>query len=266
MTIASVHPAGAQAASFATQDATASADEICDSTGAHHAQCAFGVYPPGSKPFGLTYGEWTARWWQWLFSIPTPRNPNLDSTGKNCNEGQAGHVWFLAGRFQGGPPTERACTIPAAKSLLLPIVNIGFGDGQNDCNGIGPLPPDPNLQPCDEIVGPLRQAGVWATVTAGVVTAENNPPALELTVDGIELVSPLGYRALAPRFHIRLPQDNLMTYLFGARRPAGIYGPDGSDGYWVMLTPLSPGHHTVHFRTGDGFQDIIYELTVEQEE
>jgi len=27
-------------------------------------------------------------WWQWLLSIPTAVNPNLDSTGANCGVGQ----------------------------------------------------------------------------------------------------------------------------------------------------------------------------------
>ena len=26
----------------------------------------------------ITYGEWTARWWQWLYSIPEERNPAAD--------------------------------------------------------------------------------------------------------------------------------------------------------------------------------------------
>jgi hypothetical protein len=56
-----------------------------------------GVYSARSKPYGLSYGEWSARWWQWILSIPTQMNPNLDSTGAHCAEGQSGHVWFLPG-------------------------------------------------------------------------------------------------------------------------------------------------------------------------
>src|SRR4029077_20020533 len=68
--------------------------------GGHGNGCPMvGVYPPGSNPLGVTYGEWTARWWQWLLSIPGPVNTNLDTTGANCAQGQSGPVWFLAGRF-----------------------------------------------------------------------------------------------------------------------------------------------------------------------
>ena len=28
------------------------------------------VFPANSKPYGLTYGDWTAKWWQWGYSVP----------------------------------------------------------------------------------------------------------------------------------------------------------------------------------------------------
>ena len=31
----------------------------------------FEVVPPDAVEFGNTYGEWSARWWQWLMSLPT---------------------------------------------------------------------------------------------------------------------------------------------------------------------------------------------------
>src|SRR5438045_3460219 len=74
-----------------------------------------GVHPPNSKPYGLSYGEWSARWWQWTLQIPLATNPNFDTTGAHCAEGQSGHVWFLAGWFPGAhpPSVTRECTIPA---------------------------------------------------------------------------------------------------------------------------------------------------------
>src|ERR1700736_2743901 len=74
-----------------------------------HADQNPSVFAPGSKPYGLSYGGWSARWWQWLLPIPPALNPNLDTTGVNCAQGQAGPVWFLAGTF-GGSAT-RTCTV-----------------------------------------------------------------------------------------------------------------------------------------------------------
>src|SRR5262245_25750030 len=35
------------------------------------------IFPRDASPYGNTYGEWSARWWQWLMAIPTPQNPEL---------------------------------------------------------------------------------------------------------------------------------------------------------------------------------------------
>jgi hypothetical protein len=36
---------------------------------------------PQVKAYRKTYGEWSARWWQWVRSIPAGTNPLLDTTG-----------------------------------------------------------------------------------------------------------------------------------------------------------------------------------------
>jgi hypothetical protein len=57
------------------------------------------VFSSDSKPYNFTYGEWTARWWQWGYSIPKNINPAYDDTGKNCAQKQNDPVWFLAGTY-----------------------------------------------------------------------------------------------------------------------------------------------------------------------
>ncbi len=86
------------------------------------------VLPLDSSPYGNTYGEWSARWWQWTLAIPAATNPNLDTTGENCAEGQSGQVWFLAGSF--GGTFERACPVPTGKALFFPILNAALRRGR----------------------------------------------------------------------------------------------------------------------------------------
>jgi hypothetical protein len=50
-----------------------------------------------TSAYGNTWGEWSARWVQWALSIPAATNPILDPDGENCELGQSGSVWFLAG-------------------------------------------------------------------------------------------------------------------------------------------------------------------------
>jgi len=33
-----------------------------------------GVLPPNSHAFGMTYNEWSAKWWQWAVNIPAPNS------------------------------------------------------------------------------------------------------------------------------------------------------------------------------------------------
>jgi hypothetical protein len=63
------------------------------SAGAHDNR-RLGIFPGEASPYGNSYGEWSARWWQWLMAIPTGKNPNLDPSAENCGEGQEGPVWF----------------------------------------------------------------------------------------------------------------------------------------------------------------------------
>src|SRR5690349_1562093 len=81
--------------------------------------------------YGASYGEWSARWWEWALSIPAAQNPVLEQNGANCGIGQVGNVWFLAGSFSGNPVT-RACTLPAGKPIFFPLINAAGFDPQGN--------------------------------------------------------------------------------------------------------------------------------------
>jgi hypothetical protein len=85
----------------------------------------FAVFPPGSEMYGYGYSEWSARWRQWALSLPMGRNPFFDEVGcLNGDQGQEGPVWFLTGVFNETGIAVRECTIPAGKSIFLPVLNL----------------------------------------------------------------------------------------------------------------------------------------------
>lgn len=200
------------------------------------------VLPPQSAPGGSTYGEWSARWFQWAYEPPTALSPVLDTTGANCAVGQTGNVWFLAGTlFPPGPAAvTRYCSIPTGKMLFFPVGN-GF------CAGDG-FP--------DGFAGERRCATANAATLSGFSAEVDGHPILNLQADLLD--NP--YRALSPPWDLVLGADNI----FGA--PAGTYSPGAGDGVYLMLAPLTPGQHTIHFHadiTGTGQQiDARYVLTV----
>lgn len=202
-----------------------------------------GVLPPSSHPFGRTYGQWSNAWWQWALSIPASVNPLLDTTGAHCREGQSGKVWFLAGTT-GGAAVTRNCTIPAGKALFFPIVN--FVNDNLEC------PPTP---PTTFTVDQLHDQ-----LDAAIDTVNT----LKANVDGVTIRDIMQlYRAKTDNssFSVTLPSDNL----FGCPALVGKQSPLTSDGYYLMLAPLSAGSHTIHFKggTSTGFtSEVTYHLLV----
>jgi hypothetical protein len=180
------------------------------------------VFPPNSNPYGNTYGEWSARWWQWTFSIPAATNPLFDETGAHCAEGQSGQVWFLPGSF--GGTFDRACTVPPGKALFFPILNVAFGAAVGDCE-----PTKPGV-PCDVTTLRTDAAAALDSVT------------IEASRDGVPLHNLTDYRVQSPVFSVTLPEGNFLDVL------SGTYTPMISDGYWLMIAPPSAGAHTIHFK------------------
>jgi hypothetical protein len=202
------------------------------------------VLPIDSSPYGNTYGEWSARWWQWALSIPAATNPVLDETGANCAEGQSGPVWFLAGSFFSAT-FERACTVPPDKAPFFPIVNAAFGAAVFDCE-----PTQPGV-PCN------------ITVLRAAAAASMDPVTIEASIDGVPVRHLRDFRVQSPVFSVTLPEGNVVEV------PSGTYAPMVSDGYWLMLAPLSAGAHTIHFKnkiTGGPFAgnatEVTYHLTI----
>ena len=46
------------------------------------------VFELDSNPFNIPYSDWTAKWWQWAYSIPKDIHPAYDNTGKFCHVNQ----------------------------------------------------------------------------------------------------------------------------------------------------------------------------------
>jgi hypothetical protein len=198
-----------------------------------------------SQPYRMTYGQWNARWWQWFFSVPASKNPGLTTDGAvDCSVGQSGDVWFLAGSFQSGGTVSRSCAVPIGKALFVPLIN-SWAD--NICN-------TPQLS-----VDQLR-----AAAKSGVIP----PGKLHASLDGDSLEPS---RAISPVFSYTLPPspDNVIFASFGVYLPGDCWlsltvTPAVADGFYVMLTPLTAGLHTIKFGgKGPGITlDVTYTLTI----
>jgi hypothetical protein len=138
-------------------------------------------------------------------------------------------VWFLAGTFATSTPVTRTCTVAPGTTLFFPVANAFYS-----------------------AEGTFEE--MQARAKADVDTAKN----LRVTVDGEAVKNLSVYRALSPDFTLNLPPGNIFD------APAGAYSPSAADGYYVMLTPLRPGTHTIHIYAEflNSVVDVTYVITV----
>jgi len=199
------------------------------------------VYAPNENVLGMSYGDWSVAWWQYILLFQNSVSPYSDTTGQRCSDGQSGPVFFLVG----GPvnPTTRSCTIPAGKALFVPIINVE----------------------CSSVEGPGFQGrnGQEARACAASYVDTTDVKHLKFTVDGVKVKQLGDFRAQSPYYYFNMmpPDDNFLGV------PGATEGYSASDGYWVMVKPLSPGTHVIHFEgswtaAGGAVQNVTYNLTV----
>lgn len=195
------------------------------------------VLPPEAEIEGLDLGAWSARSWQWFFSLPEEVNPLFDKTGERCGYGQAGPVFFLAGA-EGN--VERACAVPAGVHVFVPLLG-------SACSTVEPQPF------FGEDEAELRQCAMGAL---NMAEGAFDMSAMSLAVDGQSVDDLSSYRATTPLYTIWLPEANLLGV--DDRAADSV-----ADGYQVMLAPMSEGEHVVEIvLPGPEPVSITYRLTV----
>ena len=183
------------------------------------------IYSHDSRPYGLSYGDWSVKWRQWAFSIPTDKSPIFDKSGIYCDTNQDNpNVWFLTG--SGGGKAERACTIPADKSIFFPIINVECSYAETPT-----FSTETELRDCAR-------------------ADQDTVSSLRLTIDGLEIENVTKFRTDSPLFNFTTPESGLFGW--NSTTSQGV-----SDGYCVMLKPLPPGAHESRFSAFLGVVTII---------
>jgi hypothetical protein len=173
---------------------------------------------PDGKVGDETFGQLTARWWQWAEHVPVA--PFLDPDGRFCEIGQEGPVWFLAGT-NGRFNAKRECVVPAGRYLLVPIINMRHSSFDTDL----PLP-------CAVLQG------------AAAVNNERLASAVAL-IDGVPVTDVT---------HYRVRSDGCFPLQPGHEAT----GLTAADGYWLLIKPLSTGRHTLSIGANYASDDSGY--------
>lgn len=201
-----------------------------------------GVAPPEADFGGMSYGEWAGDWWEWFDGIASGAAHPGRTTGEVL-QNQSGHVWFLNGVT--GAALTRDIEIPSGTALFFPLLNV-FSSNTH-------TPP---------FFGATEDAQ-RAIVNSFVDHAVD----LACTIDGEPMENLDAYRTDSPQFSFVVPALNRRNL------PAGTEVTGVTDGYWVLVRPMSVGDHTIRLQgkfdlrevPGFGFilsVDTTYNITV----
>lgn len=183
---------------------------------------------------GLTYGEWTAAWWQAAFAVPVEDDSHPLITG-GAFGGNNRMVFLTAPVVPAGSPTATIpLTIPSGTHLFLPIITV-------ECS----VAEGPPFHGEDE--AELR------TCANGLLDLATD---LYAEIDGSPVNDPGAYRVESPLFQYGpLPEGNVLGLDAGTRSDAvGV-------GYFLLLPPFAVGEHRIVVRAN--VPDIGFEADAE---
>jgi hypothetical protein len=171
------------------------------------------ILPPDEPFAGLTRGEWDARQWQWLVSMPVDINPGDDATGDRCGYGQSGPVFFVIGSG-GGPP--RTCVVAEGTAIYVVVATV-------ECSTLEPPPffgrTEEELRAC-------------AADDMDLVTD------VSARVNGVDVADLETYRTASPLFTLTFPNNNIFGVEPGVAQAV-------SEGYSFLIAPPPPGRYEV---------------------
>jgi hypothetical protein len=107
-------------------------DSTTETSIATTPSAAVEILPPDESWDGLNRGDWLARKYQWMFSMPADVGPFYDSTGGRCGYGQSGPIFFVMGAD--GPETsEVTCVVAEGTAIYVVPASI-------NCSTVEPPP------------------------------------------------------------------------------------------------------------------------------
>src|SRR5262245_27418533 len=170
---------------------------------------------------GLTYGEWTAAWWQAVLAAPIEEGSHPLIMGGAF--GGNNHTVFLSAPVveAGSPKVTIPVTISPGTRLFFPIITV-------ECS----VAEGPPFHGDDE--GQLRACA------NGLLDLVSDPYA---AIDGSPVNDPGAYRVQSPLFRWGpLPAGNALGL------PPGTQSDAVGAGYFLLLQPFSVGEHRIIVR------------------
>ena len=186
------------------------------------------VFPPQAHPYGVSFQEWAARYWQRTLSLPV----DAASYAAPLSDGQSGQAWVIAGPLDGPTTATVQFSIPEGKAMLISPLTY-WVDNAN-CPSFTDFT-------VDDLRGQV--AAEWSQVTETSCTIDG------VTIPGLSNPQDSPYLFDSTVFSYTLPDhDTYPTVLFGATCIPNGTTIDGAvaEGEFLMIKPLPVGQHIIH--------------------
>lgn len=210
------------------------------------ASNSINIFPPGGKPYGLSYAEHIQNWWRWILAIPAKDNPINDATGERCATGQENmnsSVFYLG--INNGGVSERTCKVPVGKGLLIPVMQVEISD--------------------------LEMPGASVKELSDAAKKDQDSVnSLYLKIDNVEYKydNLTKYRTHTEPFETIWPDNAAFGIVKGGNSTAV------ADGFYIITEPIAKGNYTIHFKSSlicsepdcvdpNFVQDIKYNIIAE---
>jgi len=176
------------------------------------------IFPPKSKPFGLSYEDHVINYNKFILSIPTNKNPSTDETGENCAYKQNTNnssIFYLTGG-SGGEMTK-TCNMRSGLGLFIPIIEVEVSASEV---------PGATIERLHQIAKKDQD-----NVNSLFLQINNK----EYEYDDLKK-----YRLHTKDFEVTFPDDALFGVDPGRSKVV-------ADGHYVITNPLTPGNYVIKF-------------------
>ena len=204
------------------------------------------IFPPGSKPYGLTFGEHQKNFWKWLLEIPANESPLNDRTGEKCANGQSNtnsSVFYLS--MNNGGISERTCKVPVGKGLLIPVMQVEWSDKEAPGASVEEL--HKSAKKDQDSVNSLY---------------------LKIGDKEYKYEDLIKYRTHTDVFEVAFPDNGIFGVIEGGLSKVV------ADGFYIITEPLIKGNYSIHFKSSlicpdpgcaepNFAQDIKYNIVAE---
>jgi len=179
------------------------------------------IFPPDSKPYGLTFAEHQQNFWKWILSIPAKESPVNDRTGEKCTNGQSNSnssIFYLS--MNTGGISERTCIVSAGKGLFIPVMQVEWSEKEAPGASVEEL--HKSAKKDQDSVNSLY---------------------LKINDKEYKYEDLIKYRTHTDVFEVVFPDNGIFGVIEG-----GVSKAVG-DGFYIITEPLTKGNYSLHVKS-----------------